>query len=141
MKANKLTPNFEVTNVKKTVEFYQNILGFHLVMAVPETQDGVDSSFDENKEYIYALVSKDNIELMFQRTDSFKEDIIFSKGIAIGATVSFYIEIEGIDSFYQEISNKKIESTPLKKAWYGMKEFYIQDNNGYILGIAEKAKS
>ncbi|WP_439555110.1 VOC family protein [Dyadobacter sp.] len=139
MKANKLTPNFEVTDIIQTVKFYQETLGFNLIMAVPETQDGIDQAFSEEKEYVYALVSKDNVELMFQRTDTFKADVVFSKGFPIGASVSFYLEVDGVGNLYQEIKDKGIMATELKTAWYGMKEFYMQDNNGYILGIAEKA--
>ena len=58
MKANKLTPNLEVTNIRETIEFYQSVLGFSLVMAVPETQDGIEQTLAEEKEYVYALVRK-----------------------------------------------------------------------------------
>lgn len=138
MKANKLTPNFEVMNIRETVEFYQSILGFSLTMAVPETQDGIEQTLADGKEYVYALVNKDNVEMMFQRTDSFKEDVSLAKDLSLGASVSFYMEIDGIDDFYSQIKDKNIKPTELKTAWYGMREFYITDNNGYILGFAEK---
>lgn len=138
MKANKLTPNFEVKSIRETVEFYQSVLGFSLSMAVPETQDGIEQTLANEKEYVYALVSKDNVEMMFQRTDSFKEDVSLAKGLSLGASVSFYMEIDGIDDFYSQIKSKDINPTELKTAWYGMREFYITDNNGYILGFAEK---
>ena len=51
MKITKLTPNFEVTDVKKSVAFYQENFGFMLIMTVPVTQDGIEQSFVENKEY------------------------------------------------------------------------------------------
>lgn len=108
-------------------------------MAVPETQDGIDQTFAENKEYVYSPVQKDNVELMFQRSDTFKNDIVFAKGKTIGATVSFYMEVEGIQKFYQGLKNKNIELTGLKTTWYGMQEFYLKDLNGYIPGFAEKA--
>ncbi|MEW2922748.1 MULTISPECIES: VOC family protein [Flavobacteriaceae] len=138
MKANKLTPNFEVKNIRKTVEFYQTALGFSLIMAVPETQDGIEQSFANDKEYVYALVNKDNVEIMFQRTESFKRDVLFAKELPIAASVSFYIEVDGIDGFYELIKGKGLNPTELKTAWYGMREFYLKDNNGYILGFAEK---
>lgn len=138
MKANKLTPNFEVKSIRETLEFYQNALGFSLVMAVPETQDGIEQSLTDGKEYVYALVSKDKVEIMFQRTDSFKEDVRLAKDLPMGASVSFYMEIDGIDSFYEQIKNSGWVPTELKTAWYGMREFYLKDNNGYILGFAEK---
>ena len=140
MKANKLTPNFEVQNIRETIDFYQNTLGFSLVMAVPETQDGIEQSLTDGKEYVYALVSKDSVEMMFQRTDSFKEDVHLAKELSMGASVSFYMEIDGIDSFYEQIKDKGLNPTELKTAWYGMREFYLKDNNGYILGFAEKSE-
>ncbi|MGJ1366970.1 VOC family protein [Sphingobacterium spiritivorum] len=140
MKISKLSPNFEVIDIRKTVNFYTKNLGFNLIMAVPETQDGIDSAFAENKEYVYALVQKDNVEFMFQRSDTFKDDVVFSKGQTVGATVSFYMEIEGIKGFYENLKSKELEMTELKTAWYGMQEFYVKDLNGYILGFAEKAE-
>lgn len=140
MKANKLTPNLEVTNIRETIEFYQSVLDFSLVMAVPETQDGIEQSLRDGKEYVYALLSKDNVEMMFQRSDSFKEDVRLARDLSIGASVSFYMEIDGIDAFYEQIKNKGMHPTELKIAWYGMREFYLTDNNGYILGFAEKTK-
>lgn len=140
MKVNKLTPNFEVKDVKETVNFYQFVLGFSLVMAVPETQDEIEQSFQEGKEYIYALVSKDKVEMMFQRSDSFKNDVKMAKDVPLGASVSFYMEIDGLHSFYDKVKDKVVEITEPKLAWYGMNEFYAKDPNGYILGFAEKSE-
>ena len=42
MKITKLTPNFEVTDVKKSVAYYEKNFGFKLIMTVPATQDGIN---------------------------------------------------------------------------------------------------
>lgn len=34
---------------------------------------------------------------------------------------------------------KTRQVTDLKTTWYGMREFYLKDLNGYILGVAEKS--
>ncbi len=140
MKINKLSPNFEVKDIKKTVEFYAEHFGFTLIMAVPESQDGIEQTLSADKTYVYAMMQKDNVELMFQHSDSFKKDVIFAKNFDMGATVSFYMEIEGIKDFYHVLQNKNLEMTELKTTWYGMQEFYVKDLNGYILGFAEKVK-
>ena len=140
MKISKLSPNFEVRDIEKTVTYYAENFGFTLLMAVPETQDGIDQSLLEGKEYVYAMMQKDTVEFMFQRSDTFKNDVIFSKEISIGATVSFYMDVEGIKDFYQMLKSKNLEMTEIKKTWYGMYEFYVRDLNGYILGFAEKAE-
>ncbi len=140
MKIKKLSPNFEATDIKKTVDFYTENFGFTLVMAVPESQDGIEQTLDSSKTYVYAMMQKDNVELMFQRSDTFKKDVIFAKDLNMGATVSFYIDIEGIKDFYNTLKNKKLQITELKTTWYGMQEFYVKDLNGYIIGFAEKVK-
>ncbi|PID62415.1 MAG: bleomycin resistance family protein [Ignavibacteriae bacterium] len=138
MKINKLSPNFEVSDIKKTVIFYTENFDFTLVMAVPESQDGVEQTLSDSKEYVYAMMQKDNVEFMFQRSDSFKKDIVFSKEFNMGATVSFYMDVENINEFYESLKTKNLEITDLKTTWYGMNEFYVKDLNGYILGFAEK---
>jgi len=138
MKISKLSPNFEVSDIKKTVAFYTENFDFKLIMAVPETQDGVEQSLSENKEYVYAMLQKDGLEFMFQRSDTFKNDVVFAKDLSIGATVSFYMDVEGIEEFYRTLKNKNLEVTEIKTTWYGMQEFYLKDLNGYILGFAEK---
>lgn len=139
MKLNKLTPNFAVQDIKKTVAFYQDVLGFKLEMAVPEDKNGIETELNENKSYVYAMMSRDGVEFMFQRTDSIGEDIPPLKGMKQGASVSFYLEVEGIKALYQELRSKEAKIVKeLGTAWYGMQEFYINDCNGYILGFAER---
>lgn len=140
MKVKKLTPNFEVNHIKQTVDFYNSNFGFDLVMAVPESQDGVELSLSDDKEYVYAMMQKDHVGLMFQRSDSFKNDVVLLKDQPVGASVSFYMDVEGIKEFYEELKSKKMEITELKTTWYGMREFYLKDLNGYVLGFAEKAE-
>ena len=138
MKVNTLTPNLAVADIRQTIQFYSENLGFELVMAVPETQDGIDEQLFDNKEYVYAMLKKDDAALMFMRTDGFEEDITIADKISIGASVSFYMQGKGIDAFYEKLKNKNIQISELKLTWYGIKEFYIKDNNGYILGFAEE---
>ncbi len=138
MELKKLTPNFAVQDIEKTVAFYRDVLGFTLEMAVPEDKSGDEQELTERKKYIYAMMSRDGVGVMFQRTDSIGEDVPPLKGVPIGASVSFYIEVEDIDALYHEIKPKARVVKELEAAWYGMQEFYIKDCNGYILGFAER---
>jgi uncharacterized glyoxalase superfamily protein PhnB len=140
MKLNKLTPNFAVADIRQTVHFYRENLGFELVMAVPVTQDGAEQQLSDGKEYVYAMMKKDSVELMFQRSDSFSEDVVLAGQTSVGASVSFYMEGKGIESFYAELKNRNLAVSELKLTWYGIKEFYLKDNNGYVLGFAEEAE-
>ena len=50
------------------------------------------------------------------------------------------IELENLEDFYKNIKDKVDVAKELFTTWYGMKEFYIRDNNGYILTFAEAKK-
>ena len=142
MTFNELTPNLSVKDIRSTVDFYQNILGFSVVMAIPEKQDSIDQQLEEGKEYVYTLMTRDTVELMFQRSDSFYKDIELAKSdMIIGASASFYTEIDELGQFFQKIKNHWDQITEPKTTWYGMREFYVRDPNGYILGFAEKAET
>jgi len=136
----KLNPNLMVKDVKETVEFYQKNLGFQLIMAVPETQDGILNEIPADKKVVYALVKNGDVEIMFQAEKSLKEDVPVLMDSQIGASCTFYIELENVEDFYNSIKDKVDVVKELFTTWYGMKEFYIRDNNGYILTIAEAKK-
>ena len=138
MKYNKLTPNFSVRDVKETVEFYQNMLGFKFEMAVPDGSTKIENEISDKNEYAYAMMSKDEVYVMFLKASNFEEDIPVLQGFPQGASVLFYIDVENIEEVYKQLKNcVEIEKT-LETTWYGMREFYIRDCNGYILGFAER---
>jgi uncharacterized glyoxalase superfamily protein PhnB len=140
MKLDTLSPCLAVTDIRQTVQFYSENLGFELVMAVPVTQDGTEQELSDSKEYVYAMLKKDDVSLMFMRIDGFEEDVVLAGKVSVGASVSFYMQGKGIDAFYDELKNRNIQISEMKLTWYGIKEFYIKDNNGYILGFAEEVK-
>lgn len=137
---NKLNPNLMVKDVEETVTFYRDNFGFELVMAVPETQDGILTEIPEDINVVYALVKNGNAEIMFQAEKSFKEDVPTLKNMPIGASCSFYFEHENLEVFYSQIKDRVEVVKELFTTWYGMKEFYVRDNNGYILTFAEAAR-
>ncbi len=133
----RLIPNMAVEDVRKTVGYYVENFGFKLIMAVSEDKSDMGDELVEGKEYIWANVTSGDVGFMFQRVDSFKEDIgdLFD---TLGSSVSFYVEVEDVDALYDSVKNsveihKKIETT-----WYGMREFYVKDCNGYILAFSQQ---
>ena len=135
---NKISPNLMVDDIKETVKFYKDVLGFELVMAVPSEQQQVMTELQEQIDYDYALVKKGNVEIMFQERNSLVGDIPgFSSSMALGGSMTLYFETDSIDSYFSKIKDKvSVVKGPLK-TWYGRNEFYISDNNGYILGFSD----
>ena len=138
MTIRKLTPNLMVEDVRATVDFYGDILGFDLVMAVPESQDGILTELSGTETIVYALVRNGSSELMFQSQKSMGEDIPVLAGKSVGASVSLYLETNGINEICDRIRPKVQIVKDLFTTWYGMKEFYFLDNNNYVLCLAEQ---
>ena len=139
MKLKKITPNLSVKNVTETIKFYQNLLNFKVRMVVLEKNNMVEDFFIETEEYTYAMVYRDDLQLMFLKESTFHDNVPILKDFHMGASVVFYIAVEKIDTFYQELQEKNIEVVKeLTTTWYGIREFYIKDCNGYILSFTEE---
>lgn len=134
----KLTTNLMVKDVQETLHFYKEILGFDFVMAVPKEQDCVLNEHDPNRTLVYALVKSKNIEIMFQEQTSLSRDISIFEGVPIAASICLYFEVSNVVQLYEKLKSKVEIVKDLDTTWYEMKEFYIKDNNGYILGFAEQ---
>ena len=87
------------------------------------------------------MMKKDGVALMFERIDILVEEVPYFRYIPMGASVSFYMVIEKIDDFYKKIKDKVEVIEELKEKYYGMKEFYIKDCNGYALCFGETIKT
>lgn len=122
----KLTPNLFVNDVNKTIEFYKNVLGFELVLNVPEA-----GQFD------WAMMKCGSVELMFQSKASAVKDLPEFDKQPIGGSLLLYIDVADVVS----LCNKVKEKTKIKKdihdTFYGTKEFAMYDGDGYLLVFAQ----
>ena len=107
-------------------------------MAVPGGSTTIENEIYDESEYAYAMVRKNEVFVMFLQADSFKEDIPILQDFPQGASVLFYIDVENIEETYKQLEDRVEIAKTLETTWYGMREFYIRDCNGYILGFAER---
>ena len=48
------------------------------------------------------------------------------------------MQVIGLEELFEKIKDEVEIVKGLHEAFYGMKEFYVRDKNGYMLGFAEK---
>jgi uncharacterized glyoxalase superfamily protein PhnB len=120
-----LSPNIFVTDINKTIEFY-TLLGFEVAMSVPET----------GPHLVWAMMVKGNVTIMFQTMESLGEELPQIKRTD-GGSLLFYIKLQGIRAFFEDIKDKVTVLKGLEKTFYGATEFSILDNNNYVLTFAE----
>lgn len=129
MEAKSLSPNLMVKNVQQTVDFYHDLLGFTLTASVPNAKG------DQTLQW--AMVQNQGVTLMFQEETNLKEEYPTLKTQAIGGSFTLYLTVTDADELYQRIKSKTTIVKEPHKTFYGATEFAIQDNNGYILTLAE----
>ncbi len=121
-----ITTNIMVKNVKETVKFYEEKLGFQKVLSVPE----------EGEKLNFAIVNKDKISIMFQEQENLIEEYSSLKAGEIIPTFTLFITVKNVSLLYEELKNKVQIAKELHQTFYGKDEFAIFDNNGNILTIS-----
>ncbi len=117
-----LTPMIEVFDMRRSLRFYRDILGFEVVS---DSGEGDDSG--------WAWVQKNGAHLMFNGqyepenapTAPLAERVKWHKDICI------YFGCENIDAAYEELRANGVELGPPTIAPYGMKQLYLTDPDGY----------
>ncbi|HLJ67032.1 MAG TPA: VOC family protein [Chloroflexota bacterium] len=121
-----LTPNLMVENVSDTVDWYRAVLGFEQMTEVP----GEDGS-------VFAIVRRDEVQLMFQLRSSLGDELPDLRAMPIGASQTFYIEVDGVEDLRRTCDGKVRILKDLHDTFYGTREFCFSDCNGYILSFSE----
>lgn len=138
LKTLSVSPNLMVPNIQETLEFYLSILGFSLEFAVTHSKD-VHIKVEADAHYDFAIVKNGDVRIMFQTKESLQEEITTFDSLAPHASATFYFSVENIEDLHKDIESKTHIERNLHLTWYGMKEFYLRDNNGYILFFGEKS--
>ncbi len=125
-KLESLTPNIMVKDVNATLNYYIHKLDFKLIDVNPESG-----------QYEWGYVMFDNVGFMFQEEKSLKNEYKELEPLNIGGSLTFYIRVKNIHTYYREISNKVTVVKSMNKTFYGTNEFAIIDINGFILTFSE----
>ncbi|HEY7289412.1 MAG TPA: VOC family protein [Vicinamibacterales bacterium] len=123
----KLTPNLIVSSVEKSLEFYEGALGFARAMTVPEQSP-----------FVFASVTSGPIEIFFNdRSTVAKESPQFA-GKPLGGGNTMFIEVDDVNALHDRIKDRVKILLPIVDQWYGMREFAIEDPDGYVITFAQR---
>lgn len=111
-----IRPVLAVNSIDDTILFYCNTLGFECV----NRMDG------------WAALQKDSVEIMISLPNAHEP---FEKPTLTG---SLYFNSSDVDALWSEIKDTATIVYPIENFFYGMREFAIRDNNGYILQFGQE---
>ena len=114
-----LHPMLRTKDLKATIEFYTQRLGF-----VCEGFSAEDGWASLRRDAVEIMVATPNVHVPFD-TPMF--------------TGSFYFNVEDVAALWAQLKDVVEIAYPLETFHYGMSEFAIYDNNGYMLQFGAPA--
>ena len=117
------------SNLERTRDFYVNTLGFERAMTVP----------DESP-FAFASVTGGPVEIFFNDAAGAVKEYPGFAGRPIGATGTLFIEVTGIDALHDRLQPVVKMVMPIETKFYGMREFAIEDPDGYVITFAERTR-
>ncbi len=117
MNIKRLTPMLWTDKLEETITFYTEILQF--------------TCGEKNTDWGWASLHNGNAEIMLAKPN---EHSAFTK---CNFTGSFYFEVDDVETIWGQLKDKSEIVYPLESFEWGMREFAIYDNNGYLLQFGE----
>lgn len=118
MKLTSLTPMLRTWEFQESIAFYTNVLGFQ-----------VDSI---NEEMGWASLHKEELAIMLSAPNEHEGDIVPE------FTGSLYFTTDDVDALWLLLKDIVEVCYPPENFEYGMREFAIYDNNGYLLQFGQE---
>ncbi len=115
MELQALTPMLRTRDFQSTIAFYTNVLGFSCASQSPA----------------WASLSRDRVVLMLATPNDHEGDQ------APVFTGSLYFQTDQVDELWRALNGKARICYPIESFSFGMREFAIYDNNGYLLQFGQ----
>jgi len=125
-----------VSNIVTSLEFYSK-LGMPIEFSVDGEKHtempGVISS-----DVVFAQLQAGDSKIMVQEKQSLIEDSgAFHDDVVPGGSIAIYLRVTNLDKLIENFdSSTEIIKGP-ETSWYGMKEIYLKDPDGYLLTLGQ----
>jgi predicted enzyme related to lactoylglutathione lyase len=124
-----VVPQFTVPDVVRTAQYYQDVLGFQIA----GYWDGEQASLSTEPPPIFAIVSRDNVQLFLSRADEPQVE-----RVQAASANDAYFNVDGVDALAAELQRNgaDILDGPEDRV-YRQRELIVRDCNGFVLTFAQ----
>ena len=124
---NKLTPNLIVSDVRRSLAFYRDVLGFTVEQTVPDAEP-----------FVFAIVVSGGIQIYLNAPEPAVAEYPAFRDRPIGGTLTLFVEVTDVEAAHASLKGRVPVVMPLEKKWYGVTEFAFTDPDGYVITFAER---
>jgi uncharacterized glyoxalase superfamily protein PhnB len=126
---NSVTPNLLVRDVKKSTEFYRDVLGFTMGETVPDKAP-----------FVFVWMKRDQVSVFLNDIKAAVADYPPAASMPQGGTAAMFFIIDNVDDYHAMVAPKAKVIMPLKTQFYGLREFAVTDPDGHIITFAERVE-
>ena len=121
-------PLFDVFDVPTSIALYRDVLGFEVVMNSKPFTDAKD-------DYGWAMLRLNGVELMVNNAyeNNIRPTEADASRIAAHRDTAIYFGCRDVDGAYAYLRSHGITVLEPKVSYYGMKQLYVTDPDGYTL--------
>ena len=123
----KITTVLAVETVEPSLDFWTKKLGFECTVTVPH-EDTLG----------FAILVKDNLEVMLQSVASILADLGSTSGEINGRSAALFIEVTDLAAVEHGLGDYPIEM-PRRTTFYGMHEIGVREPGGHFVIFAQPA--
>ena len=123
----KITTVLAVEAVQPSLDFWTKRVGFECTVTVPH-EDTLG----------FAILVKDNLEVMLQSVASILADLSSTTGEINGRSAALFIEVADLAAVEQGLGTYPIEM-PRRTTFYGMHEIGVREPGGHFVIFAQPA--
>lgn len=121
-----LIPLLYVDDVDRSVAFYRDHLGFDIV-----------ESWEPDGRLTWCRVERDGASVMLQTACPDEDGSAEERGRG----VAFFFLCDDADAMYEEVTASGLQVDPPTVAFYGMKQLFVKDPDGYGLCFQNPTES
>jgi uncharacterized glyoxalase superfamily protein PhnB len=135
MKFSDVTPNLVVHDIGRSLAFYRDVLDFSVVTTVPEQAP-----------FAFAWMQRDGVNVFLNSREAVRAENAELGARAIGGSNTLFVVIDadttaaGVDAMRAAIASRARVIMELKDQFYGMREFGIEDPDGYVIFFAQRIR-
>ena len=122
-----VTPNLLVRDVKKSTEFYRDVLGFTMGETVPDKEP-----------FVFVWMKRDEVSVFLNDIAAAADDYPEAATLQPGGTAALFFIVTDVDAYHAKVAPHAKVIMPLKTQFYGMREFAVTDPDGHIITFAER---
>lgn len=129
----KMAPLLQVYDMPTSIAFYRDTLGFEVVEHSPPRPEVM---------FHWALLRRDGVELMLNTAYDEGQRPASPDRVRVAAheDTGLFFSCPDVDAMYEHLRAKGAAKAEPKDAWYGMRQLYITDPDGYGLCFQWPAK-